>query len=177
MATADTIKQSTLDIISKMVDAPEVTVTEEDGMFHVQIKTETEAPTVIGRHGETIRALQKILEVICFKQLGEKAAILINVNDYREKQKERLEYIASEASKKVEERKSPMYLRGFSSYERRVMHEYVAANFPELSSYSVGEGRDRRLVVDLKSNAQPSQEEVSENQEEQQEVSENPQES
>ena len=165
MATADTIKQSTLDIISKMVDAPEVTVTEEDGMFHVQIKTETEAPTVIGRHGETIRALQKILEVICFKQLGEKAAILINVNDYREKQKERLEYIASEASKKVEERKSPMYLRGFSSYERRVMHEYVAANFPELSSYSVGEGRDRRLVVDLKSNA-PSQEQVTENQEE-----------
>ena len=165
MATADTIKQSTLDIIAKMVDAPEVSVTEEDGMFHVQIKTETEAPTVIGRHGETIRALQKILEVICFKQLGEKAAILINVNDYREKQKERLEYIASEASKKVEERKSPMYLRGFSSYERRVMHEYVAANFPELSSYSVGEGRDRRLVVDLKSNA-PSQEQVTENQEE-----------
>jgi hypothetical protein len=29
------------------------------------------------------------------------------------------------------------------------MHEYVSKNFPQLKSYSVGEGRDRRLVVDL----------------------------
>ncbi|MBP7967816.1 hypothetical protein KAZ66_06130, partial [Candidatus Woesebacteria bacterium] len=83
-------------------------------------------------------------------QTGEKANLLINVNDYREKQVERLHYIADTAIQKVQERQSATYLRGFSSYERRVMHEHIAKTYPELTSYSMGEGRDRRLVVDKK---------------------------
>lgn len=133
-----------------MVDNAEVKVTEDGDVLCVDIKVDDQAPTLIGRHGETIRALQKILEVIAFKQLGEKADILINVNDYREKQTNRLQFIASEAAKKVTDRRSASYLRGFSSYERRVMHEYIAESYPELTSYSIGEGRDRRLVVDIK---------------------------
>ncbi len=149
MDKAEIIKKHTQDLLDKMVENADVEVTEEDGMFHVNIKTEDEAPTVIGRHGETIRALQKILEVIVFKETGEKADLLINVNDYREKQVERLEYIADQAASKVEDRQSATYLRGFSSYERRIMHEYIAKTYPELTSYSIGEGRDRRLVVDI----------------------------
>ena len=161
MDKVEIIKTNTQELISKMVDAAEIEVTQEEEMFHVNIKVDEEAPTVIGRHGETIRSLQKILEVIIFKQTGEKIDLLINVNDYREKQTSRLHYIASEAAKKVQERQSATYLRGFSSYERRVMHEYVATNHPDLTSYSIGEGRDRRLVVDLKSN-QPEQSEQAE---------------
>ncbi len=151
MDKAKIITKNTQELIDKMVDNAEVEVLDESGIFHVNIKVDDQAPTVIGRHGETIRALQKILEVIVFKEASEKVDLLINVNDYREKQTSRLQYIASEAAKKVEERKAPSYLRGFSSYERRVMHEHVAQNFPELTSYSLGEGRDRRLVVDVKS--------------------------
>lgn len=152
MDKVEIIKTNTQDLVSKMVDAAEIEVTQEGEIYHVNIKVDEEAPTVIGRHGETIRALQKILEVIVFKQTNEKIDLLINVNDYREKQMSRLQYIASEAAKKVQERQSATYLRGFSSYERRVMHEYIAENYPDLSSFSIGEGRDRRLVVDLKSN-------------------------
>jgi spoIIIJ-associated protein len=150
MDKAKIIKKQTLELINKMVDDAEVEIVDESGVFHVNIKVDEQAPTVIGRHGETIRALQKILEVIVFKQTNEKADLLINVNDYREKQTNRLLYIVSEAAKKVEERRAPSYLRGFSSYERRVMHEHVAQSYPELTSYSIGEGRDRRLVIDLK---------------------------
>lgn len=149
MEKAEIIKKHTQDLLNKMVENAEVEVTEEEGMFHVNIKTDDEAPTVIGRHGETIRALQKILEVIIFKETGEKADLLINVNDYREKQIERLEYIADQAASKVQERQSATYLRGFSSYERRIMHEYIAETYPDLTSYSIGEERDRRLVVDI----------------------------
>lgn len=150
MDKAEIIKTQTLELVSKMVEKAEVEVTTEEDMFHVSIQVGEEAPTVIGRHGETLRALQKILEVVIFKQTGEKANLLINVNDYREKQIERLNYIAEQAAEKVQERQSATYLRGFSSYERRIMHEHVAAKYPELSSYSIGEGRDRRLVVDVK---------------------------
>jgi hypothetical protein len=30
------------------------------------------------------------------------------------------------------------------------MHEYISTKYPELKSFSIGEGRDRRLVVDMK---------------------------
>ncbi len=149
MDKAEIIKKNTQELLDKMVGNAAVEISEEDGMFHVNIKTDDDAPTVIGRHGETIRALQKILEVIVFKETGEKADLLINVNDYREKQVERLEYIADQAADKVKDRQSATYLRGFSSYERRIMHEYVAKSYPELTSYSIGEGRDRRLVIDI----------------------------
>lgn len=149
MEKADIIQKHTSELIDKMVEGATVEVAERDGMYHVTIKTEDDAPTVIGRHGETIRAIQKILEVIIFKETGEKADLLINVNDYREKQVERLEYIADQAADKVKDRQSATYLRGFSSYERRIMHEYIGRTYPDLRSYSIGEGRDRRLVVDI----------------------------
>ncbi|KKQ37991.1 MAG: Single-stranded nucleic acid binding R3H [Candidatus Roizmanbacteria bacterium GW2011_GWA2_37_7] len=150
MDKIETIKQFTQELLDKMVDKAEVEVVDEDGIFHVNIKTDEDAPTVIGRHGETIRAIQKIIEVMLFKAIQERVNVLINVNDYREKQIERLQYIADQAVEKVKERNTATYLRGFSSYERRVMHEHVGKQYPELTSYSIGEGRDRRLVLDLK---------------------------
>lgn len=150
MEKIKTIQKLTQELLDKMVDNAEIEVIEEEGMYHVSIKTEEEAPTVIGRHGETIRAIQKILEVMLFKTEKERVDVLINVNDYREKQIERLEYIADQAADKVKERNSATYLRGFSSYERRVMHEHIGKQHTDLTSYSVGEGRDRRLVIDLK---------------------------
>lgn len=149
-----TIKKHSEDIIKNMVSNYELDVMDEEGIFHINIKTEEEAPAIIGRHGETIRALQKILEVMLYKQLGENVDVLVNVNDYREKQKERLEHIASEVAGKVQDTATQSYLRGFSSYERRIMHEYVTHTYPDLTTYSVGEGRDRRLVIDRKGEGQ-----------------------
>jgi spoIIIJ-associated protein len=147
MDKAQTIKTETEALLSKMIEKFEVEVLEEVGVFQVVIKTEEEVSTVIGRHGETIRAIQKILEVILYKQLGEAVDILVNVNDYREKQKERLEALASEYATKAQSSTEPIEIKNLSSYERKLIHEYVTQNFPELTTYSVGEGRDRRLVI------------------------------
>ncbi|MCL4374725.1 hypothetical protein M1523_02590 [Patescibacteria group bacterium] len=150
MDKVSTIKTTTEALLAQMISQFEVKVEEEDGLFHVVIKADAEAPTIIGRHGETIRSLQKILEVILYKQFSEAVNLLVNVNDYREKQKERLQSMAADAAERVKENRQPSYMRGFSSYERRVIHEFVTASYPEMTTYSVGEGRDRRLVIDLK---------------------------
>lgn len=151
MSNRETIETYAKKLIELIVENAEVEVHEEDEMYHVAIKTEDEAPTIIGRHGETIRALQKILEVVLYKKIGESVHILVNVNDYREKQRERLEYIAEEHAKRVHETGMSSTMRGFSSFERKILHEYITTKYPELTSYSVGEGKDRRLVVDVKS--------------------------
>lgn len=152
MDKQNAIKAATEELLSKMIDTFEVEVSEDEGVYQILIKAEDEAPTVIGRHGETIRALQKILEVMLYKQFGEPLSILVNVNDYREKQRERLEGLANQFAQKATETKEPAYIRGLSSYERKMIHEYVTANYPDLTTYSVGEGKDRNLVINLKSN-------------------------
>jgi spoIIIJ-associated protein len=158
MDKVEIVKTETEGLLAKLINEYSLEVTEDNGAFQIVIKTE-EAPTIIGRHGETIRAIQKILEVILYKKLQESIHILINVNDYREKQQERLEYMASQYADKVTESHQPENVFHLSSYERRIIHQYITSNYPDLTSYSVGEGRDRKLVIDLKEHAPAATEE------------------
>ncbi len=159
MDKTEQVKAEAEALLQKMISNFEVTVEEDAGVYQVIIKAEEEAPTVIGRHGETIRAIQKILEVVLYKSLQEPLHILVNVNDYREKQRDRLQGIASETAEKVQSTKHATHLRGLSSYERKIVHEYVTSSYPELTTYSVGEGRDRHLVIDMKGNENAQSEE------------------
>ena len=159
MDKAKTIKTEAESLLSKMISEYEIEVeSTDDSIFHIIIKAENEAPTVIGRHGETIRAIQKILEVVLYKSLGESVSILVNVNDYREKQKERLEGIASQLAEKARALKQPAHFKGLSSYERKMIHEYITTTFPDLTTYSIGEGRERKLVIDSKDNEPQTEE-------------------
>ena len=51
---------------------------------------------------------------------------------------------------RVMDTKEESYLKGLSSYERKIVHEYVTSNHPDLTTYSIGDGRDRKLVISLK---------------------------
>ena len=152
MDKIQTIKTESEELLKKMIGTFELTVEEdtENQLFPITVKTDEEASTLIGRHGETIRAIQKILEVILYKKIGEPTRVLLNVNDYREKQTERLQQLATELADKTQSVQRPTHFRGLSSYERRIVHEFVTNKYPELTTYSVGEGRDRHLVIDMK---------------------------
>lgn len=152
MEKIDIVRTETESLLKKIVSQYTLEVVEDQNAFQVIIKTE-EAPTLIGRHGDTVRAFQKILEVMMFQQFKEPVRLLINVNDYREKQTERLNEMAREYAQKTLDSRMAGYISDLSSYERRVIHQLITAEYPDLASYSVGEGRDRQLVVDLKENA------------------------
>lgn len=146
------IKTEAEALLGKMISNFTIEVEQDGDVYQIIIKTEEDAPTVIGRHGETIRAIQKILEVVLYKSLSEPVHLLVNVNDYREKQRERLQGIATQMADKTKETKRATHFRGLSSYERKIIHEYVTTSYPDLTTYSIGEGRDRHLVIDVKGN-------------------------
>jgi len=150
MDKIETIKTETEGLLEKMVSKFEVEVADDGGVFQVIIKTDEEVSTVIGRHGETIRAIQKILEVILYKKFNERVEILVNVNDFREKQKERLETMAREYADQTKSTGTAGYIRSLSSFERKLIHEFITANYPDLTTNSVGEGRERQLVIEVK---------------------------
>ena len=150
MDKIQTIKTETEELLNKMISKYEVEVMDDGGIFQVIIKTDEEVSTVIGRHGETIRAIQKILEVILYKKFNERVEILVNVNDFREKQKERRETMAREYADQTRATGTAGYIRSLSSYERKLIHEFVTEKYPDLTTSSVGEGRDRQLVIEVK---------------------------
>ena len=149
MDNAHTIQTIAQSIVDLMVNDATVEVIEEDTIYKVFVQAGENAPAIIGRHGDTIRSLQKILEVACFNKLGTRIELMVNVNDYREKQIERLQSIALEIADKVRAKQRPMPFRGLNSYERRIVHEYITKTHTDLTTYSTGEGRFRELVIDL----------------------------
>ncbi len=150
MEKIEIIKKEVEDLLKKMIDKFELEVEYLNDVYHVKIKADEEASIVIGKHGETIRSLQKILEVIFYKKFKEPINVLVNVNDFREKQKEKLEKLIDELVKKIEKEKKPLYINNLSAYERKLVHEYITKNYPHLNSYSIGEGKERRLVMELR---------------------------
>ncbi len=151
MDTAQTIQSIVKTIVDLMVEGATVETVEEDGIYKIFIQAGEQAPAIIGRHGDTIRSLQKVIEVACFNKLQTRVDIVVNVNDYREKQIERLQNISAEIAEKVKSGGRALPFRGLNSYERRIVHEYITKNHPDLTTYSVGEGRGRELVIDLQS--------------------------
>ncbi|OGK19784.1 hypothetical protein A3C23_01625 [Candidatus Roizmanbacteria bacterium RIFCSPHIGHO2_02_FULL_37_13b] len=144
------IKEKVTDILNCLSFNPDISVEEVDNVYQVTLKTESEASLLIGRYGETLSSLQRVMEAILYKSFGELVPILVNVNDYREKQKERIENIAKNIADRTIAQKKISSLSSFSSFERKLIHEYVSKNFPELESFSEGVGRDRKIFIKLK---------------------------
>lgn len=147
MNKKDIIHQEAKELLDQLGFHTAIEVVEAEGVYTISIKTEEDAPMMIGKFGETLNALQRVLEAIIYNQCKEKVELVVNVNDYREKQVERLEGIAENAAVRAREEHQVVPLRSFSAYERKIMHEYIARAHPDLASYSEGEGADRMIMI------------------------------
>lgn len=150
MEKIDIIKQEVNDLLTKIGVKYELELRMEGAAYFCQINTESDAPYLIGKHGEMVQSLQRILEAILYNKFSEEVSVLVNVNDYREKQKERLEKIADNVATRVMSEERSAYLRSFSAYERKIIHEYISSKYPDLQTVSEGEAADRKLVISKK---------------------------
>lgn len=150
MDKSEVIKSKTEVLLEKMAVPSTVTVTVDSDVFAVQIDNEEMASLLIGKHGMTIRSLQTVLEAMLYREFGEKVELIVNVGDYRQRQKERIESLAETIAQRVTAEGRPASLPSFSAYERKLVHEYIGAKHHHLTSYSEGEGRDRKLVIKTK---------------------------
>lgn len=117
----------------------------EGGLWSVEISTE-DTGILIGRHGDTISALQLILCQVVQKKTGEWYRILVDTGDYRAKQEEMLTGLARSAAERVKQTGAPYSMYDLSPAQRRFVHT-VLSDDPQVLTESEGEGRDRHLVV------------------------------
>lgn len=105
---------------------------------------------LIGFKGKNLAAVQLVLSMLVKAQTGEWVRILLDVNNYREEQKSRLEKMVETLAEKVIQTGKPVALANMSSYERRLCHMAVA-NIEGVMSESEGEGEERHVVIKIRS--------------------------
>jgi len=101
---------------------------------------------LIGYHGDTISALQFVLNLLLYKKTGEWPKVIVNIGDYREKRQEVLTKLAEETKEKVKASGQPMALFNLNPFERRTIHA-LFSNDPDVVTESEGEGRNRHLII------------------------------
>ncbi len=100
---------------------------------------------LIGQHGDTIRSLQFMVSMALRNNNHEFTRVHVDIADYKKQRAERLAARAEEWVKNVKESNEPMELRPMNSADRRIVHKL--ASDEGLSTESVGEGRDRHIIL------------------------------
>lgn len=109
---------------------------------------DADAKLLIGRKGQTLESLQFLLRQMCKGVQGEEEHFVLDVLDYRERRKEAILDRAKKGAVAVLNGEYEEYaLPPMSAFERRIVHNYLHEEFPELASGSAGVGPDRHIVI------------------------------
>ncbi len=108
-----------------------------------------EPATIIGKHGQTIDAIQYLVGVMTNKRLPEKVRVVVDVEGYRSKREEALTNQAHFLASKVKETGEEAVLEPLHANERRIIHSALADD-PDVYTYSEGEEPDRHIVISPK---------------------------
>ena len=134
--------------ILKYFDVGEVSIEEyegDEGELILDI-TGDDLAVLIGRHGRTLDALQFLISSITSRIVGHRYPIVVDVEGYKARQRQKIEDIALNAADKAVDQDRSIKLRPMTPYERRIVHITLRGD-ERVETMSEGEGRARRVVV------------------------------
>lgn len=144
---ADTAIAVLQDIL-KYFELGEVTIDEyegDEGELILDITGDNLA-VLIGRHGRTLESLQFLITSILYRKLGFRYPVVIDVEGYKSRQRQKIEDIAYSTAQRAVEQDRRIKLRPMTPYERRIVHLYLR-NDDRVETKSEGEGHARRVVI------------------------------
>ncbi len=139
---------SVLQDILKYFDVGEVTIDEyegDEGELILDI-TGDDLAVLIGRHGKTLDALQFLVSAITVRTIGFRYPVVIDVEGYKGRQREKLESIARSTANRAVNQQRSIKMRPMTPYERRIIHITLRED-ARVETASEGEGSARHVVV------------------------------
>jgi spoIIIJ-associated protein len=100
---------------------------------------------LVGQDGSVLEALQELTRLAVLRETGERSRLMLDVAGHRAARRRALEAEATEAADEVRSSGEPLRLAPMTPFERKVVHDAVAA--AGLRSESEGEEPQRRVVV------------------------------
>jgi spoIIIJ-associated protein len=101
---------------------------------------------LIGRHGETLNALQYIVRLIVSRKLQYRSNIVVDAGEYKTKRSERLTQLAHRMADQAVQQKRTMILEPMLPYERRIIHMTLRSR-EDVITKSIGEGSSRKVTI------------------------------
>jgi spoIIIJ-associated protein len=123
----------------------DVHATSDDEVIQLGVPSTHLNGFLIGQHGDTMRSLQYLVSTALKNANYAHTRVNVDIADYKKQRAERLSHTAEEWVKKVRDSGEPMDLKPMNAADRRIVHQ-LAAEYG-LSSESVGDGRDRHIVL------------------------------
>lgn len=120
------------------------TFTEGD-RAHISIVTDSEV--LVGKDGEVLYALQELTRMAVLTETGRRSRLMLDVAGHREKRRKELQVLGQEAVNEVKESGEPVRLPAMNPFERKIVHDVVAA--AGLVSESEGVEPNRRVVISV----------------------------
>ncbi|MBO0822893.1 MAG: single-stranded DNA-binding protein [Actinobacteria bacterium] len=100
---------------------------------------------LVGRRGEVLEALQELTRLAVHQRTGNRTRMMLDVGGYRQRRRAELAEAGQDAAEEVRRTGQPKKLWPMNPFERKIVHDAVAA--AGLRSESEGEEPERRVVV------------------------------
>jgi spoIIIJ-associated protein len=137
------------ELLEEVVDALgldcEIEVSERDDILTGNVEGE-DVGLFIGRHGQTIDAVQHLAQRIVFPDGPSSVRVVIDANGYRERRAGALRAQAEEAAEEAAENGRDVELPPMPPFERRVVHEFLRDR-ADVETHSEGNEPERYLVI------------------------------
>jgi spoIIIJ-associated protein len=146
--SADVIEQGK-EVLERLVDAitsgATVQATQNEDKILYDVSGGNTA-LLIGKRGQTLEALQYLVEKIVNKKNDQRVKIQVDVEGYLSSRKERLGALALRLGEKVKRTGKPVTAGQFNAYDRRIIH-VVLKEDKDLRTHSLGDGYYRKLKI------------------------------
>jgi spoIIIJ-associated protein len=150
MAAEPHTRELVQDLLERVVEALGLTASVDvvaDGDTVTGTVHGTDLGLFIGRHGQTIEAVQHLAyRIAAHRHDGERTRIVIDAEGYRARREEALHRQADQAADDAVRYKRPVALDAMTASERKIVHEYLRDR-GDVETYSEGDEPDRHLVV------------------------------
>jgi len=104
---------------------------------------------LIGRRGQTLAPLEYITKLMVVGRLKAWVPLTIDVAGYRKRRRDSLQRLALYLAEQVKSRRRAITMEPMPADERRIVHLTLADN-PDVTTQSMGEGENRKVVILLK---------------------------
>jgi len=132
-------------LLTRMGADPTITTQRVDDGILLNITSDTEG-MLIGRKGQTLDALQYILNRYLARPSGYDGKIILDVEDYRDRREARIKKMAQDIARKVKKSGKPVAAQPMGSGERRIFH-LTLKNDSDITTESRGRGEKRKVIV------------------------------
>jgi len=145
------VKNALQHIVDLITTDATISVNEKSNRIFFNVEGGNSA-ILIGKRGQTLEAMQYIIEKIVNKNRKERVGIQVDVEGYLEKRRINLEKAATRLAEKVKRTGKPATIGQMNSHDRRIVH-IALKNDSMVRTQSMGEGVLRKLVIFPKKNS------------------------